>query len=178
MRPKSPTAVFVPEKFGQYLREKRRKAGFSSAPKFSESIKEKTGIYIDHETIHKIERGEREPDITKLIAMCFAIKPTNYLGVLDDLIVSSHPADFYFLDGTNEEKEYIEAYRRRFNSEPTVEHVLSVFDIVQSKDNEIEGTTEEKVFGNAFRAAYKLEEKYSHQLTKDLEEIEKNKTPN
>lgn len=68
VRPDTP--VFSPRLFGEILRKKRYEAGFSSADSFIKAISEQTGVYIDKETMLRMERGQVEPSISKLIAIC------------------------------------------------------------------------------------------------------------
>lgn len=173
---KQATKVFSPEAFGKELRNSRRTAGYSSTPKFSEAIKEKTGIYIDHETLHRIERGEREPDITKLIAMSATLADTSkdknketIFEKIEDLLMSSIPIDLYFSDSTIEQK-YISEYRKKFNREPTVDHVLSVFAVfpVVPQDQEIEGTKEEKLFGMFYRKSNNISEYFARNFIENF----------
>lgn len=72
-RKKAATEVFDPVKFGTHLRNERRRAGFSNTKDLSKALQEKTGTFIDFDTLLKFERGEREPDISKLIALSVVI---------------------------------------------------------------------------------------------------------
>lgn len=65
--------------FGRYVREERHKAGFKSAKSFSDAIQEKTGVFIDKDTILLIERGERLPDVEKYYAIIATISNSNSL---------------------------------------------------------------------------------------------------
>lgn len=154
MNKKPKTPVFDPEAFGKTLRKFRRNADFSSADSFCEAVKEKTGVYIDKNTIHMIERGERDPDITKLIAMCFVISESisdTWESVLETLIEESLPLDFLFLgDEWEYHREYLAAYREEFKKDPDSEHIMQVFN-PNVKAVEIPGTNEEKIFAKQYR---------------------------
>lgn len=96
MAKKKPTTkVFDPVAFGESLREKRRGAGFSNVKKLSEAIEKDTGEYIDPDTLHRIERGEREPNISKLEAICITIFGNDWLRELVNILKSSLPATPY-----------------------------------------------------------------------------------
>ncbi len=153
-RKKQPTKVFDPIEFGKLVREDRKRAGFSSAPKFSKAIKEKTGVYIDPDTLHKIERGEREPDVTKLIAMSATMYEKHNLGWsagLGFLLDRSQPVEFAFREAKYTlQREYIEKYKNKFGSLPSYELVSVSCDAALS-DESIPGSKEEKCFSISFR---------------------------
>lgn len=153
-RKKENTAVFYPAEFGKVLREERRSAGFTSTPKFSEAIKEDTGIFIDPDTLHKIERGERETDPSKLIAISITIsnrKAENWILVVDRLLSNSVPLEIAFKDEHSSlERSYIEKYKERFETLPSVKHVESATDI-HIGASQVYGTKEEKNFAAEFR---------------------------
>lgn len=70
---KPATLVFDPSLFGRILREQRRLAGYSNTKVFSQAIQEKTGVFVDFDTLMKYERGEREPDVSKLLGIAFTL---------------------------------------------------------------------------------------------------------
>lgn len=86
LRTKSDTPVFSPILFGASLRRWRRACGFSSVDKLGDAIKKQTGVYIDHETLLRTERGIAEPSISKLLAMCQALAAANpdYSSICED----------------------------------------------------------------------------------------------
>lgn len=93
-RKKAPTDVFIPEAFGAALRRRRKEQGFSSVDKLSGAIKEATGVYIDRDTLFKIERGEREPDISKLVAICITLYGVSWRTKLGYLLKESVPEKY------------------------------------------------------------------------------------
>lgn len=93
VRVKQETKVFSPFAFGKKLRSERRIKGYSNTKKFSEAIQERTGVFIDFDTLMKYERGEREPDITKLMAISFALYENRWLKGLENLLIYSMPLD-------------------------------------------------------------------------------------
>lgn len=131
---KPPTSVFVPEQFGAELRKKRRESGFASTKAFSDAIKDETGVYVDFDTLNKIERGEREPDVSKLVAMCATIgrKHNDHKGhdVLDDLLSFSEPIDYFYSEqGTYDTERLIVAeFRAKFGKDPTIEQIGNALD--------------------------------------------------
>lgn len=88
---KAATEFFDPVKFGRILREKRRVAGFSNTRKLSQSVKEKTGVFVDPDTLLKYERGEREPDITKFTALLVTIFGDEWRDEMPEIIIESMP---------------------------------------------------------------------------------------
>lgn len=88
---KKPTNVFNPALFGEQLRTERRKAGFSNTKLLSKAIKKQTGVFIDFDTLMKYERGEREPDVTKLVAISFTLYQEKWLSGMNNLIMLSIP---------------------------------------------------------------------------------------
>lgn len=95
---KPATNVFDPEKFGRKVREERRLAGFKNTKEFSEAIKNSTGVFIDFDTLMKYERGEREPDISKTMAIAFTLYKRDWGDGLFDLLRFSFPEDVpYFV---------------------------------------------------------------------------------
>lgn len=71
--------LFNAEWFGHYVRGARHDAGFKNAKSFSNAIEEKTGVFIDKDTILLIERGERLPDVEKYYAIVATISDSNNL---------------------------------------------------------------------------------------------------
>ena len=151
---KRPTKVFDPVEFGKLVREDRKRAGFTSTPKFSAAIKEKTGVYIDPDTLHKIERGEREPDVTKLIAISATMYEKHSLGWLTGLsflLNRSQPVEFAFSEAKYTlQREYIEKYKNKFGSLPSYALVSDSCEPSLS-DESIQGSKEEKLFSVTFR---------------------------
>lgn len=165
---KAKTSVFDPKIFGELLREERRAAGFSSAPKFSEAIERETGIYIDKDTIHKIERGEREPDISKLIAMCETIAAGKQRGyamlILESLLHNSQPIKFAFRGAKYAmHMDFCNRYIEKFKQEPSIKLVrLSVdpripIEYIKAEQHEKEFISE---FRNKSKAFQQLKESY------------------
>lgn len=191
-RKKENTAVFYPAEFGKLLREERRSAGFTSTPKFSEAIKEDTGIYIDPDTLHKIERGERETDLTKLIAISIAIsnrKAEHWTNVAGRLLSDSVPLEVAFKDKKYSlQRSYIEKYKEHFGVLPSVKHVKSATDN-NTENTQIYGTKEEKNFAAEFRndsedfrrnqitTIEALLNKMNHELTPIINAINNNDNP-
>lgn len=133
---KPDTYVFSPVRFGEYVRKKRRGAGYASTGEFSESIKELAGVYIDPDSLIKIERGEREPDISKAIAMSEAIARRDgkdRYEVMTDLLIASEPTRF-FLSGdapdelTDARNAFVEEFARRFSRDPSTDELLAAFE--------------------------------------------------
>lgn len=89
--PKPPTKVFDPVAFGKTLRSERRKCGFSNTKKLSKAIEEKTGIFIDFDTLMRYERGEREPDISKITAIAFTLYDYEFKNGRDKLLNDALP---------------------------------------------------------------------------------------
>lgn len=54
---------------GDYIAEKRRKAGFKNREEFSRAIEEKTSLIVSPETIKRIERGEGLPSLEVFFAI-------------------------------------------------------------------------------------------------------------
>lgn len=140
---KPATPVFDPVKFGSHLREKRRTLGFSNTGVLSDAIKADTGVYIDFDTLHKIERGEREPDVSKLAAICFTLGKRYGTGsdmlMLEDLMTAAKPLDFYFIeDGYEDERSFIAEFRERFRKDPSFDQVCEAM----GYDNLPEDSTE------------------------------------
>lgn len=88
---KGATNVFDPTAFGEQLRAERRKAGFSNTKLLSKAIEKQTGVFIDFDTLMKYERGEREPDVTKLVAISFTLYQEKWLSGMNNLIMLSIP---------------------------------------------------------------------------------------
>ena len=65
--------IFDQRKFGALIRRWRRQEGYSNTELFSEAIEEKTGVYIDKDTLVRIERGERLPDVGKYFALILTL---------------------------------------------------------------------------------------------------------
>lgn len=154
-RKKAATKVFDPATFGKLVRMDRKRAGFSSAPKFSEAIKNKTGVYVDPDTLHKIERGEREPDITKLIAICATMYERELLGWsanMGSLIHQSQPVEFAFSEPKYAlQREYIKQYKEKFGISPDFNHVSATCDY-RVPDEYIPGSEKETSFAAMFRS--------------------------
>lgn len=130
---KPDTSVFSPEQFGEYVRGKRRACGYSSTKVFSDSIKQLTEVYIDPDTLNKIERGEREPDISKFVAICEALaRPsgkTRY-EIYEDVLICSEPTRFLVSDDdsfSKAEREFIDEYCLRFGRDPTTSELMKAF---------------------------------------------------
>ena len=88
---KRATSVFDPQRFGNALRAERRKKGYTNTRVFSEAIQKETDVFIDFDTLMKYERGEREPDVTKLVAIAFTLFKTNWIEELETLLIASLP---------------------------------------------------------------------------------------
>lgn len=132
-RKKPATSVFVPEQFGNYIRDRRRKCGYSSTKVFSDSIRQFTGVYIDPDTLNKIERGEREPDISKFVAICEALaRPSNTTryAIYEDALISSEPARF-LANGSDDysetQRQFINEYLQRFGRDPSPREMSDAF---------------------------------------------------
>lgn len=84
--------LFNAHKFGAYLRKERTEKGYKSARAFSKAIEERTGVYIDKDTILLIERGERLPDAEKYLALLATLTPAANPMMLDDFVMRSFDA--------------------------------------------------------------------------------------
>lgn len=102
--PKPPTKVFDPQAFGETLRNERRKHGFSNTKKLSKAIEEKTGVFIDFDTLMRYERGEREPDISKITAIAFSLYGYEFKEGREKLLNAALPIS---LDNTKTQKQAI-----------------------------------------------------------------------
>ena len=102
-RKKAPTDVFDPEAFGLALKRRRKEQGYRSVPKLCEAIENLTGVHIDPDTLYKIERGEREPDMTKLVAICITLYGVSWRTKLGYLLNESVP-DKYRNGGLSDER--------------------------------------------------------------------------
>lgn len=102
-RKKAPTSVFDPEAFGSALKRRRKEQGFSSVPKLCESIEDLTGVHIDPDTLYKIERGEREPDMTKLVSICITLYGVSWRTKLGYILNESVPEEYRNGGLSNEE---------------------------------------------------------------------------
>lgn len=71
---------FSASKFGEALREMRRAVGYRNTKSFSEAIEEQTGVFIDKDTLFKLERGERLPDVEKYYAIVATLSPRKTIG--------------------------------------------------------------------------------------------------
>ena len=71
---------FDPQKFGEQLRDTRKKAGFSSLAAFSQSIEQETGISIHQKTLQKLERGVGGVPSVEKVAAIIATLQTERLG--------------------------------------------------------------------------------------------------
>lgn len=90
---KSDTRVFSPERFGRKLREERRLAGYKNTKEFSEAITKLTWSFIDFDTLMKYERGEREPDVSKLVAITFTLYGADWKDGLAELLSFAQPKE-------------------------------------------------------------------------------------
>lgn len=97
---KPDTPVFSPRLFGEKLREMRKAAGFSSVDKFVRAVEEQTSVHIDRETLLRIERGQLEPNVSKLVAMAHVLASKRFFEqmdeglVINELLVYSKPLDY------------------------------------------------------------------------------------
>lgn len=89
---KGDSEIFSPVRFGAALKNAREHVGITSADKLSKIAKEKTGVTINRDTIYKYERGEREPDITNLVAMFLSMFGDSWADELRDCLLSSMPS--------------------------------------------------------------------------------------
>lgn len=55
--------------FGDYLRQTRKAEGYKNTKQLSEAIEERTGVYIDFNSIDRYERGERMPGVDRFFAI-------------------------------------------------------------------------------------------------------------
>ena len=90
---KANTSLFSPAIFGEILRNERRERGYSNTRKFSAAILDKTGTYIDFDTLLTYERGEREPDVTKLVAIAVTLAGDFWTEWLPSVLSSCVPED-------------------------------------------------------------------------------------
>lgn len=67
---------------GDYIAEKRRKAGFKNREELARAIKEETSLVVSAETIKRIERGEGLPSLEVFLAIATTLK--NTVGLNDD----------------------------------------------------------------------------------------------
>lgn len=88
---KASTSLFSPAIFGEILRNERRERGYSNTRKFSAAILDKTGTYIDFDTLLTYERGEREPDVTKLVAIAVTLADDLWTEWLTSILSSCVP---------------------------------------------------------------------------------------
>lgn len=88
---KPDTKVFSPERFGRKLREERRLAGYKNTKELSEAIQELTDTFIDFDTLMKYERGEREPDVSKIFAIAVTLYGSNWADGLRGLLAFAIP---------------------------------------------------------------------------------------
>lgn len=65
--------IFNQKRFGEAIRQWRRQEGYSNTTAFSNAIENKTGVYIDKDTLIRIERGERLPDVGKYFAIILTL---------------------------------------------------------------------------------------------------------
>lgn len=65
--------IFNQKRFGEVIRQWRRQEGYSNTASLSEAIETKTGVYIDKDTLIRIERGERLPDVGKYFAIILTL---------------------------------------------------------------------------------------------------------
>lgn len=90
---KAATQTFDPVRFGRILREKRRIEGYSNTRQFSDAILDKTQTFIDSDTLLKYERGEREPDVSKLVAIATTLFGGGWDSKLMEILRDSIPRE-------------------------------------------------------------------------------------
>lgn len=90
---KPDTKVFSPERFGRKLREERRLAGYKNTKELSEAVQELTDTYIDFDTLMKYERGEREPDVSKMVAIAVTLYGSDWRDELGSMLTFSIPEE-------------------------------------------------------------------------------------
>lgn len=136
MKKKPDTTVFSPDRFGNILRSERRKKGFTNTKQLSEAIKEKTGVFVDFDTLMKYERGEREPDVTKLLAIAVTIFEDKWVTELSAVLISSLPISSYgnsiFANAVMEEasrKDDAEREQKRADQLSKIAAISKAFDI-------------------------------------------------
>lgn len=160
---KASTKVFNPAAFGEILRSERRKAGFSNTKLLSQAVKQETGVFIDFDTLMKYERGEREPDITKLIAIAFTLYHEKWLHGLNNFLMLSIPIEFENGNITSGIKIFSQAQGNA--EEDTLEKQA-----IKSKITSLEYLLEETLSmlneqNEAFKKLYSLYEKLNNQDT-------------
>lgn len=64
--------------FGDYLRETRKAAGYKNTRLFSEAIEERTGVYVDYNSLDRYERGERMPGVDRFFAIVATLEESGY----------------------------------------------------------------------------------------------------
>lgn len=89
LRVKPDTKVFSPKLFGEKLRATRLEYGFSSVDKFIDAINKKTGVTIDKASMLRIERGQLDPSISRLMAICATLASVSELPQIDELAILS-----------------------------------------------------------------------------------------
>lgn len=81
--------IFDPKRFGELVRQERRKAGFSNTARLSDGIREATGVFIDKDTLIRIERGERLPDVQKFFAIAYTLGGSRWESFACDFLEGS-----------------------------------------------------------------------------------------
>lgn len=153
---KPDTNIFSPEQFGKSLRMMRRLAGFSNTRSFSEAIESCTSESINFEVLMRYERGEREPDLTNLIAISMTIATAhkkNFSDCLLSLVLDSIPLDGLFLGDDLEAKaarEFIQYYRAKIKKDPSMNLVKKATDSFIDIEN-LPNSTEEKILVRIYR---------------------------
>lgn len=79
--------------FGANLRNERRRAGFTNTKALSAALQEKTGTFVDFDTLLKFERGEREPSASKLVAIAVVLYGRDWPDGLVSLVLGAASGD-------------------------------------------------------------------------------------
>lgn len=140
---KADTPLFSPTIFGEILRDARRDRGYSNTKKFSAAILDKTGTYIDFDTLLTYERGEREPDVTKLVAIAVTLSDDFWIEWLPSVLASCVPE--------NVEEISIETLERLHRN---LGYLVSLLSSLHEEDINIEDESTRRVISALFGKDY------------------------